>query len=179
LNKNTLGFYIDAILIEDTKPAVEPLYFDGNSAGASWTGTQNASTSTLIGQDQWTSSTFPSEGTVATASAGFGYMGIPQSLGAGTTGSYNVTAADAGEHIYSTASRAITIPANGSVPFPVGSTIVFISGPGATTTIQITSDTMYLSGSGSTGTRTLAPHGMATIVKVAQTVWYISGNGLT
>ena len=50
---------------------------------------------------------------------------------------------------------------------------------GATTTINITTDTMYLAGSGTTGTRTLAPYGMATLVKVAQSTWFISGVGLT
>jgi hypothetical protein len=38
---------------------------------------------------------------------------------------------------------------------------------------------LLLIGPGTSGTRTLAPHGMATAVKVAATTWYISGNGLT
>jgi hypothetical protein len=65
------------------------------------------------------------------------------------------------------------------VSYQIGTVLSFISGPGATTTIAITTDTMYLAGSGFTGTRTLAPHGMATAVKVASTTWYISGNGLS
>jgi hypothetical protein len=56
---------------------------------------------------------------------------------------------------------------------------VFVSGPSATTTIAITTDTMRLAGPGTTGSRTLAAHGIATAVKVAATEWYISGNGLT
>jgi hypothetical protein len=36
-----------------------------------------------------------------------------------------------------------------------------------------------MAGTGSTGTRTLAAYGMATLVKVAATTWFISGNGLT
>jgi hypothetical protein len=32
---------------------------------------------------------------------------------------------------------------------------------------------------GTTGSRTLTEHGMATAVKVASTTWYISGNGLS
>jgi hypothetical protein len=62
---------------------------------------------------------------------------------------------------------------------PVGTTVVFVSGSGATTTISITTDTLTLAGAGTTGSRTLAAHGMATLVKVAATTWYISGNGLT
>jgi len=62
---------------------------------------------------------------------------------------------------------------------PVGTTLVFIAGTGATVTIAITTDTMYLAGIGSTGSRTLAALGMATAVKIASTTWIISGNGLT
>ena len=119
----------------------------------------------------------PSAATTTTGASGIGYMGLPQN--ATTTGSYTIVAADAGKHIYSTATRTVTIPANVSVAMPVGSTIVFIAGTGATVTIAITSDTMYLAGPGTTGSRTLAPFGMATAVKIAINTWIISGNGLT
>jgi hypothetical protein len=117
------------------------------------------------------------DGTTTTAARGVGYMGLPQS-NAATTGSYGVVAADAGEHIYTTGNRTVTIPANSNVAFPIGSTLVFING-NATLTIAITSDTMNLSVIGTTGSRTLAPYGMATAIKVASTTWIISGNGLT
>jgi hypothetical protein len=118
-------------------------------------------------------------GTTGTAATGLGYMGIPQSSDAATTGSYTITAADAGKHIYASATRTITIPSNASLELPVGTTIVFISGSGATMTIAITTDTLLLAGSGTTGSRTLAPFGMATAVKITSTSWIISGNGLT
>ena len=105
-------------------------------------------------------------------------MGIPQSTAA-TTGSYTIVAADAGEHIYSTATRTITIPANSSVAFPVGTAISFVAATGATATIAITTDTLILAGPGTTGSRTLAPFGMATALKITSTSWIISGNGLT
>jgi hypothetical protein len=38
---------------------------------------------------------------------------------------------------------------------------------------------MYLGGTGTTGSRTLAAYGMATAVKVASTSWFINGAGLT
>jgi hypothetical protein len=38
---------------------------------------------------------------------------------------------------------------------------------------------MYLAGSGTTGSRTLAPFGTAVAVKKSATTWLISGNGLT
>jgi hypothetical protein len=121
----------------------------------------------------------PADGTNTTAATGIGYIGIPQSSGAGTTGSYTLTAADAGENIYASATRTVTIPANGSVPLPVGTTVVFITGSGATMTIAITTDTMFMAGPGTTGTRTLAPFGIATAIKITSTSWIISGNGLS
>jgi hypothetical protein len=119
----------------------------------------------------------PVDATTTTATTGFGFMGLPQN--ATTTGSYTLVAADAGKHIFASATRTVTIPANGSVGFPVGTTITFIAGLGATMTIAITTDTMYLAGAGTTGSRTLAAHGIATAVKTTSTTWLISGNGLT
>jgi len=118
------------------------------------------------------------DATTTTAARGAGYMGIPQSAAAGS-GAYSVVAADAGEHIYTTTTRTVTIPANSALALPIGTALTFISGVGAVTTIAITTDTMYLAGAGTTGSRTLAAHGMATAVKVAATTWYISGNGLS
>ena len=118
------------------------------------------------------------DATTTTAARGAGYMGVPPSAAA-TTGAYTIVAADAGEHIYSTATRTITIPANGSVAFPVGTAITFIAATGTTVTIAITTDTLLLAGAGTTGSRTLAPFGMATAIKITSTSWIISGNGLT
>jgi hypothetical protein len=122
-----------------------------------------------------------STATVNSTAASVGYMGLPQNATSSTT----LTISDAGKHIYvTTSSQTITIPANSSVPYPIGTAITFIAGPSATTaTIAITSDTMRLAGAGTTGSRTLAAHGMATAVKVSGTssagVWYINGTGLT
>ena len=116
--------------------------------------------------------------TGATSTTAIGYLGIPQSATATTA---TLAIGDAGKHIYvTTTGQTITIPANGSVAYPIGTTIGFIAGPSATTvTIAIATDTMYLGGTGTTGSRTLAAYGMATAVKVAATTWFISGNGLT
>ena len=113
----------------------------------------------------------------STPVTGVGYIGMPQNA----TGSATLTIADAGKHIYVTSTgQTITIPANSSVAYPIGTAIAFIGGPSATTTtIAITTDTMYLAGTGTTGSRTLAAYGMATAVKVAATTWYINGSGLT
>jgi hypothetical protein len=97
---------------------------------------------------------------------------------------YGLVIGDAGKQIFhpsaDTTSRTFTIPANGSVPFAVGTAVTFINQNGAgTITIAITTDTMRLAGDGSTGSRTLAANGIATAVKVTSTEWLISGTGLT
>ena len=74
--------------------------------------------------------------------------------------------------------RTFTIPANGTVAYPVGTAITFVNMIN-TVTIAITSDTMYLAGAGTTGSRTLAAYGVATAIKVTSTSWIVSGNGLT
>lgn len=121
---------------------------------------------------------FTATATTSSTAASLGYLGIPQS---GTTTTATLAIGDAGKHIYvTTTGQTITIPANGTVAYPIGTTIGFIAGPSATTvTIAIATDTMYLGGTGTTGSRTLAAYGMATAVKVAATTWFISGNGLT
>jgi len=128
--------------------------------------------------DSKASATSIPDATTTTAVRGPGYMGIPQSAAA-TTGAYTIVAGDAGEHIYSTASRTVTIPSNASVAFPVGTAISFVAATGTTVTIAITSDTLLLAGPGTTGSRTLAPFGIATAIKITSTSWIISGNGLT
>lgn len=106
-----------------------------------------------------------------------GYRGLPQNSQAG---SYTAVLADAGKHIYATGSSAvITIPANGSVAYPIGTTLTVVNVSGGSITIPITTDTMTLAGTASTGTRTLAANGIATAIKVTSTTWIINGGGIT
>jgi hypothetical protein len=148
------------------------------------TGASGSTTAISIGSVvSGATSTLTFGGTVADATAtstakSVGYLGLPQSATATTA---TLAISDAGKHIYiTTTAQTITIPANASVAYPIGTTLTFIAGPSATTvTIAITSDTMRLAGGTSTGSRTLAANGMATAVKVASTTWYINGTGLT
>jgi hypothetical protein len=115
--------------------------------------------------------------TTASTAASVGYLGVPASA---TTTSSTLVIGDVGKHIYvNTASQTITIPANAVVAYPIGTAISFVAGPSAGTMSIANNDTMYLAGTGTTGTRTLAAHGMATAIKVAATTWYINGTGLT
>lgn len=104
---------------------------------------------------------------------------IPQNS---QSAAYTLVLSDAQKHIYHPGSdnnaRTFTIPANSSVAYPIGTCLTFINAIN-TVTIAITSDTLTLAGSGSTGSRTLAANGMATAIKVASTSWMISGTGLT
>lgn len=73
--------------------------------------------------------------------------------------------------------RTWTIPANSAVAFPVGTEIPIENDAGAgTLTIAITTDTLVLVGAaGSTGTRSLASGGRASLKKVTSTRWRIWG----
>jgi hypothetical protein len=119
------------------------------------------------------------DATTLNTAASVGYLGMPQNS---KSASYTLLIGDMGKHIYVTATgQTITIPANSSVAYPIGATIVIIAGPSATTvSIAITTDTMYLAGSSNTtGTRTLAQYAEASLVKVATDTWYISGVGIS
>lgn len=120
------------------------------------------------------------DGTTVTGppeTSAIGYMNIPQQS---KTDSYTCVLGDAGKHIYlaSGASKTLTIPANASVAYPIGTAITFVNLSTACT-IAITSNTLYLAGLGTTGSRTLAQYGMATALKLTATTWMISGSGLT
>jgi hypothetical protein len=109
-----------------------------------------------------------------------GYLNIPQNS---QSAAYTLVLADAGKHIYHPTTdanaRTYTIPANSSVAYPIGTAITFINMTSQVVTISITTDTMYLSSAGTTGSRSLAQYGSATAIKITSTSWLISGSGLT
>jgi hypothetical protein len=76
-------------------------------------------------------------------------------------------------------SVTLTIPANSTVPFPTGTVFIVINVNSTALSIAITSDTLTLVNSTTTGTRTLARNGVATCIKIGATSWLISGAGLT
>lgn len=97
------------------------------------------------------------------------------------TGNYTCVLADTGVIHPSGAGAGdtITIPANASVAYPIGKTLTFVNDDSNAVSIAITSDTLTLGGSTTTGTRTLAQNGCATAIKVTSTKWIISGSGLS
>jgi hypothetical protein len=108
-----------------------------------------------------------------------GYVNTPINS---QSAAYTLVLTDAGKTILHPDSdnnaRTFTIPANGSVAYPVGTVVTFVNMKN-TLTIAITTDTMYLAGPGTTGSRTLAEYGVATAVKLTSTTWLISGNGIS
>lgn len=97
---------------------------------------------------------------------------------------YTLVEADARTYIYhpsaDTTARVWTIPANATVPWPVGTELEFVNDNAAgVITIAITTDTMRLAGAGTTGSRTLAANGFAVARKLTATTWQIRGTGLT
>jgi len=109
-----------------------------------------------------------------------GFRNIPQRSSSGNT---TTVAADAGGHLLHPSgdanARTYTIDSNANVPYPIGTAITFINMTTQVLTIAITSDTMNLAGTGSTGSRSLAQYGVATAIKIDTTLWIISGTGLT
>lgn len=93
---------------------------------------------------------------------------------------YTLVLGDMGKSIDMTVGgKTVTIPANASVAFDVGTVIGIDNMASTSISIAITSDTLRMSGTTSTGTRTLAGYGQATLRKVSSTVWKISGAGLS
>ena len=97
---------------------------------------------------------------------------------------YSLVSADAGKQIFhpasATSTATYTIPSNASVAFAVGTVITVINHASAgPIDLSITSDTLYNSQDGAVGARQVAAAGLATIVKIANTEWVISGIGVS
>ena len=126
----------------------------------------------------------PASGTLSSCTVdgtnAVGFLVIPQNS---QSAAYTLVLADAGKHIFHPSTdanaRTYTIPANSSVAYAVGTAITFINMTSQVVSIAITTDTMYLSSAGTTGTRSLAQYGSATAIKMTSTTWLISGSGLT
>jgi hypothetical protein len=126
----------------------------------------------------------PSSGTLSSCTVdgtnAVGFRNIP--INSQST-AYTAVLADSGKCIFHPSTdanaRTFTIPANGSVAYPIGTAISFVNMTSQVVSIAITTDTMYLAGTGTTGTRSLAQYGTATALKMTSTTWIISGAGLT
>jgi hypothetical protein len=109
-----------------------------------------------------------------------GYRNIPQNS---QSANYGLVADDAGKHVLhpngAGAGDTFTIPANATIAYPIGTVLTFVNRDSNSLSIAITSDTMILAGTTTTGARTLSQNGIATAIKVEATTWLISGTGLS
>jgi hypothetical protein len=172
--------------------AANAIVLGGGAGVAPATTTTGTGVVTALGVNTGTAGAFvvnggalgtPSSGNLSSCTAdgtnGVGYINVPQNA---QTGSYTLVAGDAGKHIYhavAAAAATYTIPANASVAYVIGTAVTFINMSTNNVTVAITTDTMYLGGTGTTGSRTLAQYGVATAVKMTSTTWVITGSGLT
>jgi hypothetical protein len=90
------------------------------------------------------------------------------------TASPTAALTDRGGVVEATSSAAL--PANSSVAFPVGSLVIFYNNSGSPINLTITTDTLRLVGTASTGTRVIAQRGYAYCRKRATTEWTVSGD---
>lgn len=125
---------------------------------------------------------------VTTDTPGVSALWVPVLMGSipqnSQSAAYTLVATDAGKHILhpsaDTTARIFTIPANASVAFPIGTVISIVNQASAgVITLAITTDTMRWSPSGTTGSRTLAANGIATLIKLTATEWIVSGTGVS
>jgi hypothetical protein len=142
--------------------------------------TGNAPTISAAGDNTNVSLTLEGKGTGVVQYKTFevGFRIVPSNV---QTADYTTVLEDNGKAIDHPVSdnnaRAFTI--DGSLAYPIGACLTFTNMAATACTIPITTDTMYLAGVGTTGTRTLAQYGVATARKTAAGVWLISGSGLT
>jgi len=95
---------------------------------------------------------------------------IPQNS---QSGAYTLVASDNGKHI-SITTGGVTVPAG---VFNAGNSVVIFNNSASSQTItQGASVTMYLSGTATTGNRTLAQHGLCTVLCYATNSFVISGS---
>lgn len=108
-----------------------------------------------------------------------GYLGLPLNSGSPHTANYTGVIADAGQEIqFSTTGHTGTIPANSSVPYPIGAILVFSVTTG-TLTVALTTDTLVFVPTNGSGSRTVTAPGFAIARKIGTTTWWIYGLGVT
>jgi hypothetical protein len=147
-------------LVFATSPTLATPRLAGSSSGYTTFASSNSSATNYT-------VTFPAENMTV------GFRNIPQNS---QTSAYALAIGDVGKHI-SITTGGVTV--NASI-FSAGDVVTIYNNSAANQTItQGASVTMYLGGSATTGNRTLAQRGLATILCVAANTFVISGPGLT
>ncbi|WP_442679742.1 hypothetical protein ACSBM8_00620 [Sphingomonas sp. ASY06-1R] len=106
---------------------------------------------------------------------GIGYRNVPLSV---KTAAYTLALSDVGQGV--STGTTLTIPTNATAAFSVGDVIAIYNNSSSSNSITAASGvTLRLAGASSTGTRTLAARGLASLFKVGTDEWVISGAGVS
>lgn len=119
-----------------------------------------------------------------------GYSGSPGPAGQPITvvlqspqsnvSSYTLTSGDSGKHIYFSngSSSTVTIPSNANVAFDIGTSILIVNDNTGRLTVNTQANVTLQLVTSTTGNRSIASKGAATLLKVDTNKWYISGAGI-
>jgi len=132
------------------------------------TGTQTLTNKTITGLNS-ASTVKDSAGNLY----GFGFRTMPQSDNTSGT----LVLSDSAKHLYITSN--VTVPPNRSVAFDIGTVISVVSNATAIVIQAGAGVTLKLANSTSTGNRSVASNGVATMIKVATDTWYVFGLGVS
>jgi len=174
LNQTTANTFTVAPIRNDVANVAEVVFYNTTSKEITY-GNAISVTGNISGGNIITA------GNITGNTAGFalGYRDIPQ---VAFTANATIATTDAGKHFYSTQSTdyILTIANNASQGFATGAAITVINqGTGNITVAQGSGVTLYLAGNATSGNRTVATFGMATIMKVATDTWFINGTGVS
>lgn len=105
-----------------------------------------------------------------------GYRSVPLTA---QTSAYVLALTDVGQ-LVSITTGGVTVPANATIAFVIGDCIAVFNNSGSSQTLtQASGVTLRLSGTTTTGNRTLAPYGVAGLIKVGTNEWVAGGMGVT
>jgi hypothetical protein len=169
--------------------AANALVVGGGAGAAPSTVTTGTGVVTALGVNTGSSGAFMVQGSAIiststvndSAGTGYtiGYRQMPQNSQTGAT--YTLVLADDGKHIYlnTGSTNTITVPTNASVAFAIGTVITVVNGNSGVCTISGPTSGLQLANGAAATTRSIATKGMATMIKVATDLWYVSGAGVT
>ena len=138
----------------------------------------NVVASNLIILGTFTTSGNITVGNISGNVSGFslGYRDMPQVA----AGNVALTVTDGGKHYYSTSSAniTITVPLFEAVPLTIGTAVMIVNrGIGNIIVAPSPGVNMFLAGNTVSSSRTISPYGLASLVKVENNIWMISGVG--
>lgn len=145
---------------------------------AAWTGIAAALGYTPVNKAADTATnltTNPASGAATLA----GYLGAPANL---QNANYTLGPTDAGKKLMHTDSSPYTwtVPTDATPGLAADSVVGMVNiGAGVITIAPAAGVTLYLAGAGTTGNRTLAQWGVATLMQVGADIWLIGGVGVT